>query len=133
MVLADFAKPVAREIYMHLVRKNGLTVGPERVESRKSLVGAAWAGLLRFRSGLRGNVRAGRKQMRVLLTLPIGGNKRLMLATCASERFLAGRGAGGMQAIGRARLALVGAREVCESANPGRLGDGIGRAFVTGS
>jgi hypothetical protein len=117
---------------MHLVKKNGLAVEQERAESRQGLAGVAWAGLRWFQSGLGGNAKVGRKQMRVIATLAIVGNKRLMLVSCAGGRAMAGTGVAGVATMARVRPVLVGAREVCESANQGSLADGIGRAFVVG-
>jgi hypothetical protein len=121
---------------MHLVRKNGLAVGPVRGESGKGV--GIWAGLRWFQDGLRGGAKIGRKQMRVMATLRIGGNKRLMLVSCVDGRTLARSRVADTRTAMPVRpvlvaTRLVGVRKVCESANPRRLGDGIGRAVGVGS
>lgn len=100
---------------MYLVRKNELAVEPVRVAERKSRVGIGWVRLLWFQGGKARR----RKQIRVVETLTIGANNRLMLVSCAGERFLVETGRfGGVKTIVRARpqgvegrLGLVEARE----------------------
>jgi flagellar biogenesis protein FliO len=105
---------------MHLVRKEDLPVevAPEGLV-RRTLVG-----LRRFRVG---RAQVGRKQMRVVETLKIGRNRRLILVSCSGERFLVATGGGGVETMMRVRPEKA---EVCESANPASWGDGIGRAFM---